>query len=76
MGDVLKSKTGGAYIPPAKLRMLQQGIEDKSSTAYQRLAWEALKKSLNGLINKINISNITVNNLSSFIIKALWYSLV
>lgn len=28
------------------------------SAAYQRLAWEALKKSIQGLVNKINISNI------------------
>ena len=28
------------------------------SVAYQRMAWEALKKSINGLINKVNVSNI------------------
>lgn len=32
--------------------------DDKSSEAYQRLTWDALKKSLNGLINKVNESNI------------------
>ncbi|KAF0026716.1 hypothetical protein F2P81_021453 [Scophthalmus maximus] len=26
--------------------------------AYQRMSWEALKKSINGLINKVNVSNI------------------
>ena len=56
--DTLTSKTGGAYIPPAKLRMMQEKISDKSSVAYQRMAWEALKKSINGLINKVNVSNI------------------
>lgn len=56
----IRFKTGGAYIPPAKLRMMQKSITDKSSEAYQRLAWEALKKSINGLINKVNISNIAV----------------
>lgn len=54
------TKTGGAYIPPAKLRMMQAQITDKTSLAYQRLSWEALKKSLHGLINKINISNIAL----------------
>ena len=49
--------TGGAYIPPAKLRMMQSQIQDKSSVAYQRLAWEALKKSINGLINKVSLSS-------------------
>ena len=29
------------------------------SEAFQRLSWEALKKSINGLINKVNVSNIT-----------------
>ena len=56
--DPVSTKTGGAYIPPAKLRMMQAQITDKSSIAYQRLAWEALKKSIHGLINKVNISNI------------------
>ncbi|KAK6961530.1 pre-mRNA-splicing factor CWC22 [Biomphalaria glabrata] len=56
--DDLMSRTGGAYIPPAKLRMMQEQISDKSSTAYQRMSWEALKKSINGLINKVNISNL------------------
>nr|CAD7430048.1 unnamed protein product [Timema monikensis] len=58
--DLLTSKTGGAYIPPAKLRMMQAQITDKSSAAYQRIAWEALKKSIHGHINKINTSNIGI----------------
>uniref|UniRef100_A0A8D3DIE8 Pre-mRNA-splicing factor CWC22 homolog n=1 Tax=Scophthalmus maximus TaxID=52904 RepID=A0A8D3DIE8_SCOMX len=56
--DPILTRTGGAYIPPAKLRMMQQQISDKSSLAYQRMSWEALKKSINGLINKVNVSNI------------------
>ncbi|XP_023011845.2 pre-mRNA-splicing factor CWC22 homolog [Leptinotarsa decemlineata] len=58
--DLLTSRTGGAYIPPAKLRMMQESITDKSSAAYQRIAWEALKKSIHGYINKINTSNIGI----------------
>lgn len=54
------SLTGGAYIPPAKLKMLQAAITDKTSVEFQRLAWEALKKSINGLVNKINIPNIAM----------------
>uniref|UniRef100_A0A8C2HSL5 Pre-mRNA-splicing factor CWC22 homolog n=1 Tax=Cyprinus carpio TaxID=7962 RepID=A0A8C2HSL5_CYPCA len=56
--DPILTRTGGAYIPPAKLRMMQGQITDKSSLAYQRMSWEALKKSINGLINKVNVSNI------------------
>lgn len=55
--DMLNTRTGGAYIPPARLRMMQAQITDKSSVPYQRLAWEALKKSIHGHINKINVGN-------------------
>ena len=53
-----KTRSGGAYIPPARLAMMQRSITDKNSEAFQRVTWEALKKSLNGLINKVNVSNI------------------
>ncbi|MCJ1251216.1 pre-mRNA-splicing factor cwc22 [Trapelia coarctata] len=55
---LLTMRSGGTYIPPARLRALQAQITDKSSKEYQRMAWEALKKSINGLINKVNVSNI------------------
>ncbi|PGH35010.1 pre-mRNA-splicing factor cwc22 [[Emmonsia] crescens] len=55
---LLNMRSGGTYIPPAKLRALQAQITDKTSKEYQRMAWEALKKSINGLINKVNVSNI------------------
>nr|XP_034350624.1 pre-mRNA-splicing factor CWC22 homolog [Arvicanthis niloticus] len=58
--DLLLTRTGGAYIPPTKLRRMQEQITDKNSLAYQRMSWEALKKSINGLINKVNISNISI----------------
>lgn len=58
--DLLTSKTGGAYIPPARLRMMQAEITDKASQAYQRIAWEALKKSIHGYINKVNVDNIGI----------------
>ncbi|KAF4516874.1 hypothetical protein B566_EDAN014360 [Ephemera danica] len=60
MKDMLTTKTGGAYIPPAKLRMMQQQITDKNSMPYQRLAWEALKKSITGLVNKVNKGNLGI----------------
>ncbi len=55
---LLTMRSGGTYIPPARLKALQSQITDKTSKEYQRMAWEALKKSINGLINKINVSNI------------------
>ncbi|QIW96834.1 hypothetical protein AMS68_002352 [Peltaster fructicola] len=55
---LLNMRSGGTYIPPARLKALQEQITDKTSKEYQRMAWEALKKSINGLINKVNVSNI------------------
>ncbi|MCJ1325155.1 pre-mRNA-splicing factor cwc22 [Thelotrema lepadinum] len=55
---LVNAKSGGVYIPPARLRALQAQIVDESSTQYQRMSWEALKRSINGLINKVNVSNI------------------
>jgi len=55
---LLNARSGGVYIPPARLRALQAQITDKTSKEYQRLAWDALKKSINGLINKVNTGNI------------------
>ncbi|KAJ5921598.1 MIF4G-domain-containing protein [Penicillium verhagenii] len=51
---LLNMRSGGTYIPPHASAQ----ITDKTSKEYQRMAWEALKKSINGLINKVNVSNI------------------
>ena len=51
-------RAGGAYVPPFKLAQMMREIEDKSSAEYQCITWEALKKSINGLVNKINSSNV------------------
>ena len=37
MTAMLTTRTGGAYIPPAKLRLMQEQITDKASPAFQRL---------------------------------------
>jgi len=50
---------GEAYIPPFKLaRLMSEASKDKSSIEYQRLSWDALRKSIYGLINKVNASNV------------------
>ncbi|KAL1824990.1 hypothetical protein ACET3Z_011768 [Daucus carota] len=54
----LDSRTGGVYIPPFKLARMLNQVEDKSSVEYQRLTWDALRKSINGLVNKVNATNI------------------
>ncbi|KAG6436057.1 hypothetical protein SASPL_100939 [Salvia splendens] len=51
-------RSGGVYIPPFKLARMLKEIEDKSSLEYQRMTWDALRKSINGLVNKVNATNI------------------
>ncbi len=55
-------RLGGVYIPPFKLAQMKKDAAalEKGSREYQRLAWDALRKSINGLINKVNASNIKV----------------
>ncbi|KAF9625308.1 hypothetical protein IFM89_021247 [Coptis chinensis] len=47
----------GVYVPPLKLAQ-DDVLDDKSSVAYQKLTWDALRKSINGLVNKVNATNI------------------
>ncbi|KAK9929496.1 hypothetical protein M0R45_026592 [Rubus argutus] len=51
-------KSGGVYIPPYKSARMMKEVEDKSSVEYHRLTWDALRKSINGLVNKVNAVNI------------------
>ncbi|KAI8104902.1 hypothetical protein M9435_000079 [Picochlorum sp. BPE23] len=53
-----RNRTGGAYIPPFKLAQMMSDVTDKESVEFQRLTWDALRKSINGLVNKVNASNI------------------
>lgn len=38
--------------------MMKACEDDKNSEQYQRLRWDALRKSLNGIVNKVNSTNI------------------
>jgi pre-mRNA-splicing factor CWC22 len=40
------------------MAQMMRDVQDKSSEAYQRLSWDALRKSINGLVNKVNATNI------------------
>ena len=33
-------------------------LQDKEGADFQRMTWDALRKSINGLVNKVNITNI------------------
>jgi pre-mRNA-splicing factor CWC22 len=53
------SRSGGVYMPPARLRALQAAAaQDRTSAEYQRLAWDALRKSITGIVNRVNVGNI------------------
>lgn len=57
----ITGRTGGVYIPPFKLAQMQKDAAalGKATKEYQRIAWEALRKSINGLINKASIGHWT-----------------
>ncbi|KAF8968251.1 armadillo-type protein [Flammula alnicola] len=56
---LLNTRSGGVYMPPARLRAMQEAASsDKSSPEYQRLSWDALRKSITGIVNRVNIANI------------------
>ncbi|KAG5566250.1 hypothetical protein RHGRI_002003 [Rhododendron griersonianum] len=47
------------YLPPFRVSRILKDVEaDKYSVEYQRLSWDALRKSINGLVNKVNATNI------------------
>ena len=53
------TKSGGVYMPPARLRAMQEAAsKDKASAEYQRLSWDALRKSITGIVNRVNVANI------------------
>jgi pre-mRNA-splicing factor CWC22 len=56
--EMIPGRTGGVYIPPFRMAQMLRDVEDKASPEYQRLTWDALKKSINGLVNKVNGTNI------------------
>ena len=55
------ASAGGVYMPPFKMRaMLEQMAQEKqNSEAHQKFMWEQLRKSINGMVNKVNVSNIS-----------------
>lgn len=55
IAEIHLQRGGGTYIPPHRMRamMAEQAQQDPASVEYQRMTWEALRKSINGLINKV-----------------------
>ena len=50
----------GVYMPPFKLAQLMaaEAAQDKTGPQYQRLTWDALRKSINALVNKVTAQNL------------------
>lgn len=48
-------------MPPFKMRALLEQMKgsSKESEQHQKYMWEMLRKSLNGLVNKVNVANIS-----------------
>jgi hypothetical protein len=46
------NRLASADVPPFKLAQMMADAADKEGAAYQRLTWDALRKSINGLVNK------------------------
>ncbi|QPG75980.1 hypothetical protein FOA43_003366 [Brettanomyces nanus] len=64
--EELKSpQKSGAYVPPAKLKEIQGNAQfAEGSEDYQKLQWETLKKSINGLVNRVtkeNLKDVVIN---------------
>ena len=53
------SKSGRVYMPPARLRALQAQVgQDKMLPEYWHLLWDALRKSITRIVNRVNVTNI------------------
>ena len=54
------TRAGGVYVAPHKLAQIKREImeSEKHGLEHQKLMWELLRKSINGIINKVNTSNI------------------
>ncbi|UZJ55260.1 hypothetical protein CBS101457_004580 [Exobasidium rhododendri] len=60
LAQLSTTRGGGAYVPPARLRalMAEAAAADPGSVDFQRMSWDALKKSITGLVNKVAAENI------------------
>ncbi|KAI3645890.1 hypothetical protein MP228_008818 [Amoeboaphelidium protococcarum] len=64
-GEIKRQKVGdmkciaAAYRPPALQQQQRESVpQDASDDQFQRVQWESLKKSINGLINRVNVGNL------------------
>jgi len=56
----MAARAGGVYVPPFKAaRRAKEASEQEDPAVTQRLKWEALRKGINGVVNKISVANIS-----------------
>lgn len=57
---MLPARAGGVYIPPFKMKKILEELKNsnQNSVEHQKYMWEMLRKSINGIVNKVNVSNI------------------
>ena len=60
-GAMMPAKAGGVYIPPFKLKKMIQDLKnsEENTEEHQKYHWEQLRKSINGIVNKVNVTNIS-----------------
>lgn len=54
-------RAGGVYLPPHLRKQQERAMAaelPKSSEAMQRVRWERLRRGINGLVNRANVSNM------------------
>ena len=58
---MMPAKAGGVYIPPFKLKQMILDLKnsEENTSEHQKYHWEQLRKSINGIVNKINVANIS-----------------
>jgi len=60
-GQMIPTNAGGVYVPPFKMRAMLEELRkaNAESEEHQKYMWEMLRKSINGIVNKVNTSNIS-----------------
>ena len=58
---MLPQTQGGVYVPPFKMKAMLDKLKQESeqTEAHQKYMWETLRKSINGIVNKVNVANIS-----------------
>lgn len=48
-------------MPPFRMKAVLENLKNQSqnSEQHQKYMWEVLRKSINGIVNKVNVSNIS-----------------